>query len=184
MNYFFVIIFLSICQVSGSDINSPILTINSGDRNETNISVDTQTHIDYGLAYPVTYEFIIPPDSDNLLSYRRFQSTQDWSQMVEKTAEDFFNGIEAVRFDYDDNMAYISIGFSEFSDSIFIKITDNDGNIIDATYSTMSQYYDNRDAAVTSTADDWAYWNNDEFVQTCENFRSFNLWLSCAIVTD
>ena len=76
--------------------------------------MDTQTHIDYGLAYPVTYEFIIPPDSDNLLSYRRFQSTQDWSQMVEKTAEDFFNGIEAVRFDYDDNMDYISIGFSEY----------------------------------------------------------------------
>jgi len=184
VNYFFVIILLSICQVSGSDIHSPILTINSGDRNETNISVDTQTHIDYGLAYPVTYEFIIPPDSDNLLSYRRFQSTQDWSQMVEKTAEDFFNGIEAVRFDYDDNMAYISIGFSEFSDSIFIKLTDNDGNIIDATYSTMSQYYDNRDAAVTATADDWAGWVNDKFVQTCQIFRSFNLWLSCAIVTD
>ena len=184
MNYFFVIILLSICQVSGSDIHSPILTINSGDRNETNITVDTQTHIDYGLAYPVTYEFILPAGSDNLQSYRRFQSIQDWSQMVEKTEEDFFNGIEAVRFDYDDNMAYISIGFSEFSDSIFIKLTDNDGNIIDATYSTMSQYYDNRDAAVTSTADDWAYWNNDKFVQTCQIFRSFNLWLSCAIVTD
>jgi len=184
VNYFFIIILLSICQVSGSDLHSPILTINSGDRNETNITVDTQTHIDYGLAYPVTYEFILPAGSDNLQSYRRFQSIQDWSQMVEKTEEDFFNGIEAVRFDYDGNMAYISIGFSEFSDSIFIKITDNDGNIIDATYSTMSQYYDNRDAAVTSTADDWAYWNNDKFVQTCQIFRSFNLWLSCAIVTD
>ena len=184
MNYFFIIILLSICQVSGSDLHSSILTINSGDRNETNITLDTQTHIDYGLAYPVTYEFIIPSGSDNLKSYRRFQTTQDWSQMVEKTAEDFFNGIEAVRFDYDDNMAYISIGFSEFSDSIFIKLTDNDGNTIDATYSSMSQYYDNRDAAVTATADDWAGWVNDKFVQTCQIFRSFNLWLSCAIVTD
>ncbi len=184
MNYFFVIILLSICQVSGSDIHSPILTINSGWRNETIITIDAQTHIDYGLAYPVTYEFIIPAGSDNLQSYRRFQATQDWSQMVEKTAEDFFNGIEAVRFDYDGNMAYISIGFSEFSDSIFIKLTDNDGNTIDATYSSMSQYYDNRDAAVTATADDWAGWVNDKFVQTCQIFRSFNLWLSCAIVTD
>ena len=109
MNYFFIIILLSICQVSGSDLHSSILTINSGDRNETNITVDTQTHIDYGLAYPVTYEFILPAGSDNLQSYRRFQSIQDWSQMVEKTEEDFFNGIESVRLDYDGNMAYISI---------------------------------------------------------------------------
>jgi hypothetical protein len=184
VNYFFVIIILGICQVSGSDINSPILTINSGDRNETNIIIDTQTHIDYGLAYPVTYEFIIPSGSENLQSYCRFQATQDWSQMVEKTTEDFFNGIEAVRFDYDENTAYVSVGFSEFSDSISIKLTDDDGNNIDATYSAMSHYYDNRDAAVTATADDWADWVNDKFVQTCQIFRSFNLWLSCAIVTD
>ena len=184
MNYFFVIILLSICQITGSDIHSPILTINSEWRNETIITVDAQTHIDYGLAYPVTYEFIIPAGSDNLQSYHRFQATQDWSQMLEKTTEDFFNGIEAVRFDYDENTAYVSVGFSEFSDSIYIKLTDNDGNNIDATYSGISQYYDNRDAAVTATADDWAGWVNDKFIQTCQIFRSYNLWLSCAIVTD
>jgi len=184
VNKYFIVILLSICQITGSDIHSPILTINSDWRNETIITVDAQTHIDYGLAYPVTYEFIIPAGSDNLQSYCRFQSTQSWSQMVEKTTEDFFNGIEVVRFDYNENTAYVSIGFSELSDSIFIILTDNDGNNINATYSEMSPYYDNRDAVVTSTADDWAYWNNDEFVQTCENFRSFNLWLSCAIVTD
>ena len=61
---------------------------------------------------------------------------------------------------------------------------DNDGNNIDAAFSRMSRYYDNRDAVVTATADDWAGWVNDKFVQTCRNFRSFNLWLSCAIVTD
>ena len=184
MKYFFVIILLSICQVTGNDIHSPILTISSGWRNETIITVDAQTHIDYGLAYPVTYEFIIPAGSDNLQSYHRFQATQDWSQIAEKTTEDFFNGIEAVRFDYDENTAYVSVGFSEFSDSIYIKLTDNDGNNIDATYSEMSQYYDNRDAAVTATADDWAGWVNDKFIQTCQIFRSYNLWLSCAIVTD
>ena len=86
------------------------------------IAIDAQAHIDYGLAYPVTYEFIIPAGSDNLQSYRRFQATQDWSQMVEKTAEDFFNGIEAVRFDYDDNTPFVYIGFSEYSASIFIKL--------------------------------------------------------------
>ena len=48
----------------------------------------------------------------------------------------------------------------------------------------MSQYYDNRDAVVTSTADDWGAWSNPYFVQTCEIFRSFNLWISPAIITD
>ena len=184
MNNFFIVILLSICQITGSDIHSPILTINSEWRNETIITVDAQTHIDYGLAYPVTYEFIIPAGSDNLQSYCRFQSNQDWSQMVEKTTEDFFNGIEVVRFDYDEYSAYVSVGFSDLSDSIFIKIADSDGNNINATYSGMSQYYDNRDAVVTSTADDWGSYNNLKFVQTCEIFRSFNLWLSPAIITD
>ena len=182
LKYLFIIIVL--CQVSGSEIGSPVLSIYNENRNETIITIDTQTHIDYGLAYPVTYEFTIPAESSDLQSYRRFQATQNWAQMVEKTTEDFFNGIEVVRFDYDADVAYVSVGFSEFSDSIFIKLMDNDGNNIDAAFSGMSRYYDNRDAAVTATADDWAGWVNDKFVQTCRNFRSYNLWLSCAIVTD
>ena len=59
------------------------------------------------MAYPVTYEFTIPAESSDLQSYRRFQETQNWSQMVEKTTEDFFNGIEVVRFDYDADVAYV-----------------------------------------------------------------------------
>ncbi|SVD16907.1 uncharacterized protein METZ01_LOCUS369761, partial [marine metagenome] len=54
MIYIFLIIF--ICQISGSEIGHPVLTVNSGNRNETIITIDAQTHIDYGLAYPVTYE--------------------------------------------------------------------------------------------------------------------------------
>ena len=182
LKYLFIIIVL--CQVFGSEIGSPVLSIYNENRNETIITIDNQTHIDYGLAYPVTYEFTIPAESSDLQSYRRFQATQNWAQMVEKTTEDFFNGIEVVRFNYDADVAYVSVGFSEFSDSIFIKLMDNDGNNIDGAYSGMSRYYDNRDAVVTATADDWAGWVNDKFVQTCRNFRSFNLWLSCAIVTD
>ena len=177
-----IFIFL-ISQLSGDGNHSSILSINNT-RNEMVITIDPQIHIDYGLAYPMTYEFIIPSGSANLQTYRRFKSDQDWSQITEKTTNDFFNGIETVRFDYDENMAYVSIGFSDLSDSIFIKIADNEGNIINATYSAISQYYDNRDAVVTSTADDWGSWSNPYFVQTCEIFRSFNLWLSCAIITD
>ena len=183
MKYFYIITLLFLNYIQGND-NSSTLTINTSIRSEAIIAIDSQTHIDYGLSYPITYEFTIPSGSYDLRSYRKFQYNQEWSQILEQTSNDFFNGIEAVRFDYDNNIAYVSIGFSDISDSIFIKITNNESNIIESTYSQMSQYYDNRDAVVTSTADDWAYWNNNKFVRTCRNFRSFNLWLSCAIVTD
>ena len=89
-----------------------------------------------------------------------------------------------MRFDYDQNIAYVSIGFSEISDSIMIKITDSNDNIISSTYNSISKYYDNRDAVVTSTADDWGAYSDSFFVETCEIFRSFNLWISCGVITD
>jgi len=183
MKYFYIITLLFLNYIQGND-NSSTLTINTNIRSEAIIAIDSQTHIDYGLSYPITYEFTIPSGSYDLRSYRKFQYDQEWSQILEQTSNDFFNGIEAVRFDYDNNIAYVSIGFSDISDSIFIKITNNESNIIESTYSQMSQYYDNRDAVVTSTADDWGAWSNPYFVQTCEIFRSFNLWISPAIITD
>ncbi len=183
MKYFYIITLLFLNYIQGND-NSSTLTINTNIRSETIIVIDSQMHIDYGLSYPITYELTIPPGSYDLRSYRKFQYDQEWSQISEKTSDDFFNGIEAVRFDYQNNIAFVSIGFSDISDSIFIKITDNESNIVESTYSQMSQYYDNRDAVVTSTADDWGAWSNPYFVQTCEIFRSFNLWISPAIITD
>jgi len=183
MKYSYIITLLLLNYIKGYN-NSSTLTINTNIRSETIIVIDSQMHIDYGLSYPITYELTIPPGSYDLRSYRKFQYDQEWSQISEKTSDDFFNGIEAVRFDYQNNIAFVSIGFSDISDSIFIKITDNENNTIESTYSQMSQYYDNRDAVVTSTADDWGAWSNPYFVQTCEIFRSFNLWISPAIITD
>ena len=75
MKNLFIIIVL--CQVSGSEIGSPVLSIYNENRNETIITIDNQTHIDYGLAYPITYEFTIPTESSDLQSYRRFQAIQN-----------------------------------------------------------------------------------------------------------
>jgi len=175
--------FFIICVLLGSDYNLGVLTIGSENRNVLNISVDHQTHLDYGLSYPITYEITIPPESINLQAYYRYLSNDSWLVLDEKTSNDFFNGIEVCRFDYDENIAYLSISFSDISDSIFLKIGDayNDVNI---TFLGISKYYDNRQAVVTSTADDWAYYFNDKFLRTCRNFRNLNLWISCAIVTD
>jgi len=172
-----------ICRLIGESNNSSILSISNSIRNEIIIGIEAQAHIDYGLAYPLTYELTIPSGSTNLQGYHRFKSNQEWSQIIEKTADDFFNGIEVVRFDYDQNTAFVSIAFSDVSDSIFIKITDVDNSNVNASFSKISQYYDDREAVVTVTADDWAGWNNQNFIETCQNFRNYNLWLSCAVIT-
>ena len=151
--------------------------------NQTMIITDGQAHIDYGLTYPVTYEFSIPQNSENLNAYRKYKDSQDWNLIEEKTSNDFFNGIEAVRFDYDGNIAYVSVGFSILSDTIYIKIENNINENTNAPFKRISEYYDNRKAAVTVTADDWADYSNEKFIEACQNFRSFNLWYSVGIIT-
>ena len=179
-------IFLSLLIINSfllGQENTSILTINIDAQNEVIVSVDSQIHIDYGLSYPITYEFDIPQGLENLNAYRKYRSAQDWNLIDEKTDDDFFNGIEAVRFDYNENIAYISVGFSIISDSIFIRIVNSTNENINASYMRMSEYYDNREAVVTVTADDWADYSNAKFIQACQNFRSYNLWYSVAIIT-
>ena len=151
--------------------------------NQTIIITDSLAHIDYGLKYPVTYEFGIPQDSENINVYRKYNASQDWFLIDKKTSNDFFNGIEAVRFDYDENIAYVSVGFSILSDTIYIKIENNINEKIHISFKRISKHYDNRRAAVTVTADDWADYSNEKFIQACQNFRSYNLWYSVAIIT-
>ena len=176
--------FISINILCANENLSSSLFIDNSIRNEIIIVIDSQIHIDFGLSYPITYELSIPSNSFDLIAFVKFKSEQNWLPIPEKTSNDFFNGVEAVRYNYDENIAYVSIGFSEFSDSIFVKIIDSEENNINSSFIRISQYYDNRDAVVTSTADDWGAWSNPYFVQTCEIFRSFNLWISPAIITD
>ena len=100
MKYHLSITLFIFCQgLVATDQQSSFLRVSSGIRNETVISVDSQVHIDYGLSYPVTYEFYIPLESTSLRSYRKFHANQDWTLMEEKTENDFFNVVNAVRFD-------------------------------------------------------------------------------------
>ena len=170
-------------KISGEEVNQYKLKVEQRSRNIAVITIDQQVHLDYGLAYPMTYEFYIPNEGNEYSAFLRYRFGDDWIEMIEKTSHDFFNGIEAVRFDYIDRKAYVSVGFSSFSDSIFIMFEDS-GSQAEAIFDRISPYYDNRDAVVTSTADDWADWCHEKFIRTCRNFRAHNLWLSCAIVTD
>ena len=128
--FFYFILCISFCY---ADVLS-ITTFN----NETLIISREEDHINYGLSYPVTYEFHIPQDATDLYAYRKYQTYQDWNLIDIKTANDFFNGIEAVRFDYTENIAYVSAYFSSFSDSIFIQIVNSDNNRVDASFNKIT----------------------------------------------
>jgi len=161
----------------------------------TKISVDSTIHSDYGLSYPLTYEFSIPEGSSGLKAYRRYNINQTWAQITEKTSNDFFNGIEAVRYDYSDNKVYVSVAFSSSSDEIHLKITNSLGYLVEVASLGITTYYDNRDAVVTVSGDDWFHdappgtvdansANDTAFKIACDALTSKGIWFSAGIVTD
>ncbi|MDZ7290442.1 MAG: T9SS type A sorting domain-containing protein [candidate division KSB1 bacterium] len=152
--------------------------------NTFSVAVNPKIHHDYGLSYPMTYQFSIPPHSTGLAAHRKFSVTQEWTRIPEKTSADFFNGIEAVRFDHANHVAYLSVAFSNASDSVFLKIADQAGTNVAMAYAGMSRYYDNRDAAVTVTADDWHPSFDAYFLKALSIFRKYRLYVSTAIVTE
>lgn len=154
------------------------------------LSVDPEIHNDYGLAYPITYEFEIPEKSSELKAYKRYLENQKWQLISEKSNEDFFNGVEAARFDYSQNKAYISIGFSDESDKIQLKITNSLDKKVKLKYLRTSKYYDNRKAAIVLVADDWGLWgakdkNKDksDFYAAFIALKARNIWVTPAATT-
>ena len=174
-NIFFTLFFYNF--IIGSVINVQIVD------SELIITCNNEDHVNYGLSYPVTYMLKIDSNQDNLKAYKKNLESQSWSLMSTKVENDFFNGEEVVRFDYQNGITYVSVGFSIISDTIIVKLVNNFDEKINITFQGISEYYDNRKAAVTITGDDWADWCNQKFIQACQNFRSYNLWYSVGVIT-
>jgi hypothetical protein len=153
------------------------------DLSQWEISVNSSIHENYGLTYPLTYVFNIPVEATSLKVYYRFLPEQNWIQLPEKSENDFFNGIDAVRFDHSNNKCYVSVAFSDLSNKIYLNFTDNYDKPIEVEFVETAEYYDNRKAVVVSTADDWMQGYNDYFKNACEAFRTRNIWLTVGIVT-
>lgn len=145
-------------------------------------SVPKTLHENYGLAYPVTYEFDIPSNSSGLKALRSSSDSGEWSEISEKTPEDFFNGVEAVRFDYANNKAYLSAAFAADSGNLYLKIINNQNQQV-GIFETITKFYDNRRAAVIVSGDDWYELNNESFGSACDMLASKALWFSPGIVT-
>ncbi len=187
MNTFYLRIFILIVILSVSIYSQSVnrkISVNNISGDEIVIVVDSSVHENYGLKYPYTFKINIPLGSSDLNAYRKFFTSMNWSQLSEKTSDDFFNGIDAVRFDYANNAAYVSAAFHATTDSLLIKIADNQNNNISINFEEICKYYDNRVAAVTCTADDWHMFFSDYFNESLTYFRQYNLWVTGGIVTD
>ena len=68
-------------------------------------------------------------------------------------------------------MAYVSIAFGERNNTIHVQIRNSSDIPISISFIKITKYYDNRDAVVTSTADDWADYCDHKFVISCQEFR-------------
>ncbi len=97
------------------------------------VVIDSTAHQRFGLYYPVTYMFQIPAGSSNLSAQYRYNQGDSWSSLPVLTSADFFNGINAARFDYSNNVAYLSIAFSPALDVIYLRVL-NGASEVSLTY--------------------------------------------------
>ena len=148
------------------------------------ITVDSDQHNNYGLGYPVTYVFVIPSGVTAGKVYYKFSPEGSYEQLVEKTSDDFFNGINAIRFDFAGDRAYVSIAFAATSDKIYLKFTDGDDSPINVGFFFMADYYDNREAVVCFTADDLGSWSTDSFNLAMDACQARSIWITVGAQTD
>ncbi len=171
---------------SASGTNLPPVTklsARQGAERELIISVDPSVHEDFGLSYPVTYRVCIPRGGTGLRAHKRHSPSADWVSLPVMTSRDFFNGVEAVRFDYRRGIAYVSVAFSPASDDIALKIVDSSAKQVEIQFGGICRYYDNRRGAVVVTADDWADVTNHEFVKAVHTLRSCRIPVTTAVIT-
>jgi hypothetical protein len=163
-----------------------VLAVRETPTGELVVAVQSGFHSDYGCTYPLTYQLDIPQGVSALTIRKKFSTADSWKDISEKTSNDFFNGIEAIRFDYLHNRAYVSVAFSPDADSLFLAVSDKNGNTVVPRYAGIARYYDNRRAAVTATADDWSDWVvlDHRFSTLTSLLRSYNLCLTIGVISD
>jgi PKD repeat protein len=147
------------------------------------ITVDTSSHHKFGLYYPVTYKFNLPSNTNGLVAQFRYSSTDEWKTLSEKKSTDIFNGIDAVRFDYASNSAYVSVKFNGSADNIYLRFIDAGGKNVDAVFNAIPKFYDDRKAAVTITLDDWGFWYDTYFKAAIDYLIARNLYFTVGVIT-
>lgn len=150
------------------------------------IIIDHDYHINYGFAYPVTYKLRYNTGNMSLTAWKKSRINDRWSQLPAKKAGDFYNGVEVNRIDADNQTVYISASFTEYSDSLFLQVTDSLNNPVPVQYGGICSYYDNRRAVVTVSCDDWSDWvvSDNRFPTLLNLFRQYHQYVTVAIITN
>lgn len=153
-----------------------------------NISIDQSWIDSWDMEYPVTYEFDVPSSVTEV--YKKVGN--NWVQLDEKTSEELFNGVEAVRFNDTSRKAYVSVAFNN-SNIVELKF-----NAPGVSYNSTKQYYDNRVMAMSLSNDNWGAnvhggvdCNGDYENDSCDAYqassilaRQFNIPITFAVNTN
>ncbi len=164
----------------------------SGEQANTfGISIDEEMRAKWGFEYPVTYVFRASNVSPRTTVLCRDTESESWSPLERRTSQDFFNGVECVRFDGAEGKAYVSVGFGK-TERIELRFL-NAGSV---SFDTVAKYYDDRKAAYTLSNDNWgrkdtanagAPWRgmtddaSDKYQASVHACRMFHLPVSVAI---
>lgn len=184
MNFkrFLILFFLTTLTTIVNALPDHIVTIHKTPKNEYIISVDSQAHIDYGFSFPITYKFSIEQNFSDIVVKKKYLESNEWIN-INKLNVNFYNHHETYRIDTVNSLIYVSIGFTNVSDTVYLKAENNLGETINLEFKEITKFYDNRDAAVTASADDMASWSQNKFNATIANFLQYNLYLTLAMNT-
>jgi len=86
------------------------------------IDIGSVNHQNYGISYPITYVFDIPSSWTTVDAYYRYRETDAWTVMTRKKSDEYFNGVQTLRFNFTEHKAYVSVAFSELSDTIYLQL--------------------------------------------------------------
>ena len=157
------------------------------------LAVDRTMWAQWGFRYPVTYIFETPDLSADATVKRLDAPAAGWRVLPQKTASDFFNGIECVRADRERKRLFVSVGF-ETGNSFELAFE----NGAPVTFLGVARYYDDRKAGYSLSLDNWgrlagahpgapfrtcADDQSDNYQAALHVCRSFRLPVSIAINT-
>ncbi len=142
--------------------------------------LDSYGHNTYGLSYPVTLVFSLPPGVADLTAHKE---AGEWVEVPTRLATEVFSGVEAARFDYVAGKAYVSVSFPAESDELLLTFTDAGGDVVSTSFDEVAHYYDDSQAAVVVTGDDWQEHDDADFVAACNACQARGIWFTPGICT-
>jgi peptidoglycan/xylan/chitin deacetylase (PgdA/CDA1 family) len=145
---------------------------------EFHITVPSELRAAFGLSYPATFGFALRPHTGPVTADYRHSRGDPWSELP--SVDRPFNAVYGTRRDGD--VIWVSVGFdpAQFRTDLFVRLRSG-GTVISATSLGVANYYDNRQAAVVCTFDDWCDPTHAAFIKTTQLLRQRGMWGSYGV---